>query len=514
MTAVGRAVQPPWRRSDPLPRRPMRRLLALLVVAVGLAGPAAPVAVAGDAGSAVATPAAVAGRLSARVAQSGARAGRFGGAVVDLDTGAVLWEREGSTLLVPASVAKLATAVAALDLLGPGYRFETTLEARGTFDAATGTLEGDLVLRGSGDPSLSRREKPSDPLWPLSSLAAALAAKGVRAVHGALVLDDTVFDRQGLHPSWPASDLDDWYGAPAGGLSFNDACVTVRVRGGAEEGAPASVTTPCTSGPWPVVSEVRTGAERSAQVGGAFTADRARLRVFGTVGPGVEHEFDVPVPDPVLHAGAAMVAALSAAGVRVTGGARLAASAADRAVGEEVARVEHGLPDVLRTMNRRSQNFYASSVFKACGAAVAGTGTWASGERAVLDALARRGVPVEGARLVDGSGLSKENRLTALALARLLARAERDPLRGPILSDSLAVPGDEGTLQRRFRDAESRRRLRAKTGTLGRSGVHALVGLVDGRDGRRGFAFAFLVNDGKIDGRDLVDALARLLVDA
>src|SRR5262249_38725603 len=161
-------------------------------------------------------------------------------------------------------------------------------------------------------------------------------------------------------------------------------------------------------------------------------------------------------------------------------------------------------------MTKRSQNLYASLLHKACGVDREGVGSWASGERALLDDLERRGVPRGGLRLLDGSGLSKENRLSASAVAHLLVSMDRDVLRGPVLYDALAVPGEEGTLQKRFRDvpAAARTRIHAKTGTLGKSGVHAIAGYVDGVEKKRGFAFAFLCN-GKGDGRDLVDDLVK-----
>jgi len=488
--------------------RPLRVLSVVLAAAVA-AGAFAPArATARERTSAGPLPQ----RLAARLDRAGVRAGGLGVAVVDLASGALVFERQGDTPLIPASVAKVATAVAALDVLGPGHRFRTSLSGRGTVDPATGTLMGDLVLLGSGDPGLSSRDHPGEPLWPFPQLAAAVAKLGVRAVTGALVLDDGPFDRVFVHPSWAAGDLDDWYGAPVAGLTFNDGCATVRVRGAAAAGAPARVTFPSTAGPWPVDAQARTVEERTAQVGGAFTNDR-RLRVFGAIGPGLEASFEAPVPDPLAFTGAALLAALRQAGVTVAGGARPARDAADRGGATEIAAVENGLGPALRVMNRRSQNLYASLIFKASGAARDGVGSWESGERAVADALARRGLATPGQRVVDGSGLSTASRLTATTLARLLASAEAELLWGGLLRDSLAVPGEEGTLQKRFRDVRDRVRLRAKTGTLGRTGVHALAGYVDGRDGRAAFAFAVLVNDGKVDGRAVGDAVARLLLD-
>jgi serine-type D-Ala-D-Ala carboxypeptidase/endopeptidase (penicillin-binding protein 4) len=170
--------------------------------------------------------------------------------------------------------------------------------------------------------------------------------------------------------------------------------------------------------------------------------------------------------------------------------------------------------DSLRVMNRRSQNFYASQLFKAAGARLMGIGTWASGEAAVREALLRRGLnDGDRTRIVDGSGLAKENRTTAATLALLLAQVERDLLRGPVLHDSLAAPGEEGTLDDRLVTRHTKGRLRAKTGTLSQSGVHSLAGYLEGRGDEPGLCFAVLVNkrSWKGDARALIDDLVAIL---
>jgi D-alanyl-D-alanine carboxypeptidase/D-alanyl-D-alanine-endopeptidase (penicillin-binding protein 4) len=438
--------------------------------------------------------------------------GTYGVCVIDLATGQPVCERGAGLPLVPASVAKVATAAAALDLLGPGWTYSTTLTAVGTLDAATGVLAGSLVLHGSGDPNLSKRGNETEALYPLSRLARAAAAAGIRRTTGPLVLDDGPFDREVVHPGWSRSDLAAWYGAPVAGLAFNDACVTVRVRGGAEEGASASVVAPHTSGGWTLVNAVLTADVRRPDVGGLFLSDPRRLRVTGEVAPRCETEFDVPVPDPIAHAGGAMVEALRREGVTVAGH-RPAGGPADRVRGRPLGAVENELLPTLRTMNRRSQNLYASLVFKACGAAREGTGSWASGERAVAETFARRGVAGPPPKVIDGSGLARDNRLAAGALARLLASFDGDVLRGAMLRDSLAAPGGDGTLHARLDTAAARERVRAKTGTL--RGVHALAGYVDGRGAAPGHAFAILLNRNPADGSavDLIDDVVREILE-
>ncbi len=452
-------------------------------------------------------------RLATRVGGAVGRSSRFGVCVIALDRGEAVCAKNADAVLIPASVAKIATAVASLDLLGPGFAYETSLDARGTLDAG-GVLDGDLVIRGSGDPGISKRGHEDDPLWPWSGFTRAVREAGIVEVRGALVVDDGAFDRAFVHPGWKTSDLDDWYGAPVAGLVTNDACITVLVRGGSAEDQPAAVLLPHGAGPWPVARAVTTGAARRTEVGGMWLDGRSRLRVAGEIGPGLEFAFDTPVPDPLAHAGAVALEALRAGGVRVARGVRIAATPADRAEGRRLAVVRDPLPPLLRTMNRRSQNLYAELIFKRLGVEQEGVGSWESGEHAVAAVFSRRGVGRPGERVVDGSGLARANQLSAGTLAHLLAQVEADPLRGPLLRDSLAIPGEEGTLSTRLREPDARARVRAKTGTL--SGVHSLVGFVDGVGGSRGFAFAILVNGAPPGGGDpkgFIDDLVRELLD-
>jgi D-alanyl-D-alanine carboxypeptidase/D-alanyl-D-alanine-endopeptidase (penicillin-binding protein 4) len=488
----------------------MRRawLLVAILAAGTLRVPAA-------AGAPATTASGVGRRVLDRFQRGGLKAGKAGLCVVSLDTGELVAESSASLPLVPASVAKLATAATALDLLGPGHRFTTSVEARGAVDAG-GTLSGDLVVRGSGDPNLSKRGKPDDPMFPLRDLAAAVAGRGIRRVAGSLVLDDGGFDRRWVHPSWPAGDVAKAYGAGVAGLSWNDACVTVLVRGASSPGGAARVEAPSTAGPWSLENAVETVAGGRAAVGGRWVESGKSLRVEGDVAPGAEVLFDVPVPDPLAHFGAAFAQALASAGVVVAGGVRPAELPADRRPGTTVASFESALAPTLAVMNRRSQNFYAASVFKACGAAFEGAGSWEAGERAAADALARRGAFDPGSRVVDGAGLSKDDRLTAGGLARLLASFDRDLLRGPVLRASLATPGDpDGTLRKRLLEPEARARARLKTGSLSNAGVHALAGYVEGRGGKRGFAFAVLLGAVPQDGdaNDLLDDVVRELLE-
>lgn len=459
-------------------------------------------------------------RLERRLGEAGVPASEIGVAVLTLERAPrLVFARGQAQPLVPASVAKVLTAAAALDLLGPAHVFTTRVSARGRL--RDGVLEGDLVLHGTGDPSLSGRLSGGAPTVVLDELAAAVAGAGVRQVAGDLVLDDGPFDRAFVHAGWTDADKEKWYGAPVGGLAFNDSCLDITVAPGSGLDAGGRVDLPSTSGAWEVQNLTTTVQGARNVVGAAWSSSGAVLQVRGQVAlSAAPYTFHVPVPDPLAFTGAAFRQRLAAAGVRVTGGVRPAGGPEDRAPGRVLAQHGSSLSDALRVMNRQSQNFYAGQLFKASGAALTGEGSWASGQAAVAEMLRRRGLDDGGSTaIVDGSGLARANRTTAGTVALLLASFERDLLRGPVLLDSLAAPGEPGTLDDRLLNRFTKGRLRAKTGTLAQAGVYSMAGVIDARAATRsapgapGLVFAVFVNrrTWKGDPRSLIDDLVTLL---
>lgn len=492
----------------------MRRVLlpALVLVCLGRADP----------GTATAeTPASsLVQRLERRIAAAGIPEGEIGIAVLRLGSEPKpVFGRNQNAAFIPASVTKVLTAAAALDLLGPAHEFTTTVTARGEIE--DGVLAGDLVVHGTGDPNLSGRLSGKEPTAVLDALVASVRGAGVREVRGDLVLDDGAFDREYTHTGWTDADKEKWYGAPVGGLAFNDSCLDVTVSATGQADERAALALPATSGAWEVQNLAYAVEGTRHVVGATWSASRA-LTVRGQVAlQGGAYTFHVPVLDPVVFFGGAFRRRLETGGVRVTGRMRAPRDASERLGhgdpdGGVRVLAEHrsGLPETLEVMNRVSQNFYASQVFKACGAALEGEGSWETGARAIEETLRRRGLADGGkTAIVDGSGLAKTNRTTAATVALVLLRFHQDLLRGPLLHRSFAAPGEEGTLDDRLVTRHTKGRLRAKTGTLAQAGAHAIAGYLDGRSGEPGLCFAILVNKRtwKGDPRDLIDDLVGIL---
>jgi D-alanyl-D-alanine carboxypeptidase/D-alanyl-D-alanine-endopeptidase (penicillin-binding protein 4) len=465
---------------------PLAALFALaLALAFALAAPA-PARAGGG----------LAERLQAILADPGLAGAEIGAAVLDLETGETVFEREAARPLSLASNQKLVTTACALDRLGADHRFETVLLRRGLI--AGDTLDGDVIVRGGGDPCLGARfDGEAD--GALRRFARALREAGVRRVSGGVVADDRLFDRELRHPAWPRDQLDRWYEAPVSALVLNDGCVDVTVAPGARPGAAPIVTLAPAAPLFDVELRATTTADRREHVISverASAGGRDRLIVRGAVLAGAEPiEAVVTVGDPALVFAAVLRERLAGEGIAVEGAARLARPDEDLAAAVPVAVHASLLAQALPVVNKRSQNHYAEMLFKGIAAAEGkGPGSFAGGADAVGRFLLANGIAREEFAIEDGSGLARGNRMAPRALARVLRLMARHR-EAAVYMASLAVAGAPGTtLHGRLDAPPLRGRVLAKTGTI--NGVSALSGYVLARPGdfRRGYAFAIVGN--------------------
>ncbi|MDI2032789.1 D-alanyl-D-alanine carboxypeptidase/D-alanyl-D-alanine-endopeptidase [Saccharopolyspora sp. TS4A08] len=433
---------------------------------------------------------------------------RLGGAqagvvVRDPATDEVLYSRQATDRATPASNAKLFTAAAALETLGPDHRFRTQVLS----DAAQqgSTLNGDLHLRGTGDPTML----PAD----YDALAARLAEQGVREVRGRLLADDTSFDDVPLGTGWAWDDEPYSYSAPVSALSaapdtdFDAGSAIVRVTPTAPGQAPDVALDPGT-GVLDVDNRATTVAEGEPSIGITRDHHSGRVLVTGTVPAGAEPVREwIAVPDATAYATDLFARALAARGITVNGTGKAPAPEGAR---ELAARDSMPLRELLVPFLKLSNNVHAEVLVKAMGRERAGEGTWEAGTGVVADALRGLGVDPAALRLVDGSGLSRMDGVTPDQLALLLDNAAQRPW-AQAFHDALPIAGVPermvgGTLRDRMVDTPAANNVHAKTGSL--TGVTSLSGYVTAADGRR-LVFSVVLNDFLSDApQDLEDAIA------
>jgi len=461
--------------------------------------------------------------VSLLLASSGARAGdlerdlrglvgraNLGKATVsvsvrDVATGRSLADLRADRPMLPASNMKLATTAAALDSLGPSFRFSTPL----AFDEATATL----IVRGSGDPgfgdpplletTVHRRPDGSiakglDAEALLGIWAEAVANAGVRRVDE-LVVDDRVFDRDRIHPQWPEDQLNRHYCAEVAGVNFHANCLHLRPSPIEGRAVPGPFVP---DAPWIPLENRATGrtgskAEQTVWVGhGSRIHGPDGLTLFGNVEATPHEAIRVTVRDPAIFLGRLLAERLRRRGVDVGTVRHALEGESFEGLPNAAPPVETPLETVLARANVDSSNLHAEALLKRIAHAETGRpGSWSGGAAAVRTLLARRTSSelLEGVEISDGSGLSRGNRLRADLMTTLLASLAVDRTVGEAFLRSLAVAGESGTLATRFRSSDlAGCRVRAKTGYI--RGVSCLSGLVESPDGRR-LAFSILCND-------------------
>ena len=434
--------------------------------------------------------------------------------VESLRTGAVLYERNGGKLVVPASNMKLVTMSVAAERLGWDYRFETRLEQTGRVE--DGALKGDLVVTGGGDPSIVSLDTGPSPVF--DEWAQALRAAGIRRVDGRLIGDDNAFDDEGVGPGWAWDYLTAGYAAPSGALSYNENVVSVRITPDRTEGEGAAIALTPPAKIFEIDNQVTTGPSGSApRVELSRLPFTTRLTVRGVVplgGNTISRTMAVDNPTRFFIEG--LAAALAARGIEIRGGTADIDDIRDpppAPIRRLVARRESlPLSFLAGHFIKDSQNFYGEMLLKTIGRAAGGIGSTNSGRQAVRETLTKWDVPADAIVMYDGSGLSRYNYVTADAIVAILKHVWQDErLRGRFLA-LLPVGGHDGTLESRMKDSILNGRVQAKTGTI--ANVRSLSGFAETKSGEK-IVFSMIANHftastGAIDGV-VEKALVRLV---
>lgn len=411
--------------------------------------------------------------------------------VKDADTGSTLYDHHGGDLLLPASNLKLFTSATAMNVLGPGYTFSTSVDADGARHGST--LVGNLYLKGTGDPTMLAAD--------YDALAATVAAAGITRVTGQLVADDTWFDDQRLATGWEVDDEPYYYDAQVSALTispdtdYDPGSVNVTVSPGAV-GGPPMVTVSPPSNYLSIVNTATTGAAGSATTD-EVTRDEGDniIRITGSIAADAAPDVEtMAVWDPTRFVATLFRADLAAHGVTVFGptGYRSTPGKATTVA----SRTSMPLSQLLTPFLKLSNNLHAETLVKAAGRQVSHVGSWPAGLAALEGNLGSFGVNPAQLAMADGSGLSRQDYVSTDEIAELLVGAQQEPWFGTWY-DALPVAGVSdrmvgGTLRHRMIGTPAANNLRAKTGSM--TGVSALSGYVTAANGEK-LVFSMVENN-------------------
>ncbi|HEY8223881.1 MAG TPA: D-alanyl-D-alanine carboxypeptidase/D-alanyl-D-alanine-endopeptidase [Pyrinomonadaceae bacterium] len=455
--------------------------------------------------------------------------------VVSLDTGRVLFEENSTKLLRPASNMKLYTVATALDRLTPDFRFTTSVYAP-TKPDSSGVVRGDLIVFGRGDPSLAARFNNGDYFKGINDLADKIVAAGVKRVEGDLVGDESYFTGQQYGSGWEWEDLTWYYGAEVSALTVNDNALDLFVKPGPQVGKPAVITTGPPDPLLTIVNEVTTGAAGSrrqilihrglgkdtVQIKGSIPLDDRGY----TGGIGISH--------PAMLLVYLLRSSLAQKGVTIKGRSRtipapIGGPAFDPVQLTRLSNVPpFSAPIEIATHQsapfsliaaqtlKPSQNLYTELILRTLGNMLppANPSSDSSGDQSserssqsapielrqtsedrgvevVKSFLKTVGIRPESLDLNDGSGLSRNDMVTADSTVQLLTYMSRHRY-ADVFRDALPIAGVDGTLRNRFKGTVAENNLRAKTGSL--SSAASLGGYVTTAAGER-LVFTIMVNN-------------------
>lgn len=464
-------------------------------------------------------------RLAAHLAEPRFADATWGVKIVSLETGQILYENHAERLMSPASNSKLYTAALALETLGGDYQITTPIYATAKPNRS-GTIHGNLVIVGRGDPSWNARRLGTN-FWRIfEPFVRVVTNAGVRCIKGDLVADATYFRGPPTGSSWTADDLQEYYGAAISAISLEDNFCQVRLQPGASPGEPSNLTLLQPDTGLVLSNRTVTASSNGVQhveayrpLGGAVLYVSGQLRV-GHSG----ETLDVPVPDPAEWFAAGLKQALARHGVKVSGKARSVAwpQTSDWRTARVVKLGEvHSPPlrEMVRSCVKVSQNLEVDLLLADLGERVRSSSAppWETSEQSGLAALHRflsdAGLPAGEVHFDEGSGLSRNNLTSANATVALLQYMATNRA-GVDFMDALPIAGKDGTLRRRMRNTPAEGNVRAKTGTL--RWASSLSGYVTSAAGER-LAFSCMLNryvaTPEHEARDQLDAIAVMLAE-
>lgn len=471
-----------------------------------------------------------AARVNAALQQAHAQKAFWGIVVADANTGDILFALNSDRLFTPASNTKLFTTALAMASLSPDYHYRTTIESAGSL-GSDGTLSGNLVLVGRGDPTLSNRKYPYaekvEQNGPADSVLAEMAdvvvAHGVKEVTGDVIGDDSYFAFDPYPAGWAVGDLYFAFGAPISAIALNDNFVSLQIAPGISVGAPATVV----ATPWPgyesFAREITTGLAGSKTELAVVTGPGEKhILIRGSVPlGGAPANLQIAMDDPAQYAASVLKLLLENRGVRIMGEARARHGAPpDRGVtsvvpiaatnesqnpsgaaGTPTVFAEHFSPplvEVIQAANKASLNLHAELLLRTVAKEKTGIGSTDNGLEVEQAFLKSVGIADGDVMLEDGSGLSQGNLVTPRAVTQLLEYASHQPW-GEAFRSTLPIAGQDGTLDRRMQNTPAAGRIHAKTGTLER--VRGLSGYADTTRGSH-LVFAIFANNDPDNGQD------------
>jgi D-alanyl-D-alanine carboxypeptidase/D-alanyl-D-alanine-endopeptidase (penicillin-binding protein 4) len=419
--------------------------------------------------------------------------------IVKADSGEMVYSHNAKEVMVPASNMKIIVSAAALKYLGPNYEFKTEV----------GLCGDTLVVKGGGDPLLGDEATDAkhqrEPEWIFKDIAAALKQNNITAIKD-IIVDGSIFDDERVHPNWPKKELNRWYACEVSGLNFNDNCIAVTVK---NIGGKVTVDIEPETGFIKIINEVKPIEKGKSAVGAYRNQELNKISIKGKCEK-QEGPFDVAIERPAAFFGCLLAENLAKAGIN-TEGQPLEKSVKEDYNFKRIAEYSTPIADCLTRCNKDSLQLAAEALLKTIAAKAAPdgkNGSWAKGRELISEYILELGIEKEEFYIDDGSGLSRQNKLSANAITKVLL----DVYKGKdweFYKNSLAIGGVDGTISKYFKEENYKGKVFGKTGYI--DNVTSFSGICSGKGGD--YIFSILANNTKGGTREAINDIAKAIID-
>jgi D-alanyl-D-alanine carboxypeptidase/D-alanyl-D-alanine-endopeptidase (penicillin-binding protein 4) len=436
--------------------------------------------------------------------------------VMPIKTDNILFEYNSEVSVVPASTLKIVTTGAALAMLGSDFKFETKLQYDGVFDSILGTLKGNLYIIGGADPSLDSEyfRDAKDSLSTTDKWAAILKKKGIKKITGAIIGDASIFEDNMVPPQWIWSDMGNYFGAGACGLTYHDNKYSLFLKSG-ETGSNTIIlkTKPNIDGMQMINSVIASGKTDSAFI---YGAPYSYYRIIEGTIPANKSNYEVEgsIPDPALFCAQSLQTSLKNIGITVSEKpitVRQLKETNKYTFVNKTNLYTHYSPTLEKIIywtNLKSLNLYAEHLLKYIAYKNNGIGKEQEGTDIVKTFWKKKGVDISGFYMYDGSGLSRANVITTKTQTQILRMMSKDK-NYKAFYNSLPVAGKSGSLGSLCEGTCAENNLCAKSGYINMARGYA--GYVKNKKGEM-LCFSVLANNYECSPTEMKKKLEKILV--
>lgn len=414
--------------------------------------------------------------------------------VIDVNEGKLIAGINENKVLIPASSLKILTTLSSLDILGEDFKFETSIEYSGTLEA-DGTLDGDLYIVGSGDPTLGtvKFDETKSYIDLMKEIATAVRRAGITCIEGDIIADESIYNSFPISPSWQWNDLGNYYASGAWGLNINENQYSIYLDQRGKVG-----NRPRVRALDPRIPNLELSNELLTDSAG--TGDNAYIfggpynfykRIVGTIpmGPG-DFVIKGSIPDPPLFVAQSVQTVLEKNGIQSDQVKTIFENKRPKKTTQILTIESPSLRDIVKRTNAESNNLYCESLLKKIGAVKGSEGQAGVGMYILNQYLRKLRVKTESLHMEDASGLSARSNVSSLFMANFLQRyAEKNTLEYTI--KMLPTGGGSGTLAGMFKNSPAKGRVFAKSGSMSR--VLSYTGFIKNKRGDW-VSFSIIVN--------------------